>query len=551
MARMKIDNYAVAATPRLGFKGWMRWGWRQVTSMRIALILLLMLAVGAIPGSILPQAPREPVGAAQFVKDNGWWGQFLYKAGFLDVYGSAWFTAIYVLLFLSLIGCIIPRCIAHFRAMRAPLAPAPSRLDRYRPRAAGEASDTPADAVGRAVAELRPRKGWLGAITGYRYRIDERRGVGSEAARGETQLALAAEKGHIRELGNLLFHVSIVGILCSVAFGAAFIYRGQAVIVEGRSFTNSVVAYDTFSSGRLFNEDSLVPFTLRHDEFHAKFSLSGRPEDFAADVTLTEPGKDPVQSTIRVNSPLGVGHTNIYLQGNGYAPDLTFTDADGNVAFSGPVIFIPKDGNYTSTGVVKVPDVTSGEQVGLKATLYPTAVGEGVAVQSIHPDLSNPVIVFTAYTGDLGLDDGTPQNVYKLDETRLSPVRVDGAVLPALFTITPGETVELPDGLGSVTWNGTPRYAAFDIRADPSLPFLLFFAICALSGLTLSLFGARRRIWIIATVSGDDAAGSLSAGTVLVTGAALAPPHDTAKAKAELERAMAAAKHNDKQEEES
>ena len=154
--------------------------------MRIALILLLMLAVGAIPGSILPQAPREPVGAAQFVKDNGWWGQLLYKAGFLDVYGSAWFTAIYVLLFISLIGCIIPRCVAHFRAMRAPLAAAPSRLDRYRPRAVGEASDTPADAVGRAVAQLRPREGWLGAITGYRYRVDERTKQGRDAtgARG-------------------------------------------------------------------------------------------------------------------------------------------------------------------------------------------------------------------------------------------------------------------------------------------------------------------------------------------------------------------------------
>ena len=243
-----------------------------------------------------------------------------------------------------------------------------------------------------------------------------------------------------------------------------------------------------------------------------------------------------MQSTIKVNSPLGVGHTNIYLQGNGYAPDLSFTDADGNVAFAGPVIFIPKDSMYTSTGVVKVPDVTSGEQVGLKATLYPTAVGQGTDYQSFHPDLTNPVIVFTAYTGDLGLDDGVPQNVYKLDETHLSPVRGDDGQ-QAVLAITPGETVDLPGGLGSLTWNETPRYAAFDIRADPSLPFLLFFAICALSGLTLSLFGARRRIWIIATVS------ALDPTVTLVNGAALAPPHDLQKAKAELERAMAAASH--------
>ncbi|MCR6712427.1 MAG: cytochrome c biogenesis protein ResB [Demequina sp.] len=528
MARVKLDNYALPEAPRLGFRGWLRWMWRQVTSMRVALILLLFLALGAIPGSILPQAPREPVKAAQFVRDNGWWGQFLEKAGFLDVYGSAWFTAIYVLLFASLIGCIIPRCIAHYRDMRAPVTPAPSRLDRYEPRASGEATGEPGDAVGRIAKELRPNPSFWGTFTGYRVRVDVRE------KRGQTQTALAAEKGHIRELGNLVFHVALIGILCSVAYGAAFIYRGQAIIVEGDTFTNSVVAYDTFSSGRLFNEDSLEPFTLRLDEFHADFSLSGRPESFAADVTLTEPGQQPRQEVIKVNHPLGVNGANIYLQGNGYAPDLTFTDADGNVAYSGPVIFIPKDSFYTSTGVVKVPDVTSGEQVGIKATLYPTAVGEGTDWASIHPDPTNPVIVFTAYTGDLGLDDGVPQNVYKLDETHLSPVRGDDGQ-QAVMAIKPGETVELPDGLGSLTWNDTPRYAAFDIRADPSLPFLLFFAVCALLGLSLSLFGARRRIWVIATVGEGEAPVSL------VTGAVLAPAHDAAKSAAELRRAMAAA----------
>jgi cytochrome c biogenesis protein len=145
------------------------------------------------------------------------------------------------------------------------------------------------------------------------------------------------------------------------------------------------------------------------------------------------------------------------------------------------------------------------------------------------------VIVFTAYTGDLGLDDGVPQNVYKLDETHLSPVRGEDGQR-AVMAIKPGETVELPDGSGSLTWNDTSRYAAFDIRADPSLPFLLFFAVCALLGLSLSLFGARRRIWIVATVDARE-----DGQVTLVTGAALAPAHDSVKTAAELRRAMAAA----------
>ena len=528
MARVKLDNYALPQAPRLGVRGWLRWMWRQVTSMRVALILLLLLALGAIPGSVLPQSPREPVKAAQFVADNGWWGQFLAKAGFLDVYGSAWFTAIYVLLFASLIGCIIPRCVAHYRDLRAPVAPAPSRLDRFEPTATGEAAGEPQDAVARVAAALRPTPGFWGTFTGYRVRIDERERSGVQ------QVALAAQKGHIRELGNLLFHVSLIGILISVGLGAALTYRGQAIIVEGRTFTNSVVAYDTFSSGRLFNESSLEPFTLTLDQFHSDFSVSGRPKTFAADVTLAEPGAAPRQATIKVNYPLGVAGANIYLQGNGYAPTMTFTDADGNVAFSGPVIFIPKDATYTSTGVVKVPDVTSGEQVGIRATLYPTAIGDGTEFESLHPALTNPVIVFTAYTGDLGLDNGVPQNVYKLDETHLSPVRGEDGQ-QAVFAIAPGQTVELPGGLGTLTWNDTSRYAAFDIRADPSLPFLLSFAILALGGLALSLFGARRRVWVIAT-PGDG-----EAPVTLVTGAVLAPPHDSVKTASELARAMAAA----------
>lgn len=528
MARVKLDNYALPEAPRLGLRGWLRWIWRQVTSMRVALILLLLLALAAIPGSVLPQAPREPAKAAQFLENNGWWAESLQRAGFLDVYGSAWFTAIYVLLFASLIGCIIPRCFAHYRAMREPVSPAPSKLDRYEISAAGETSDVPSDSVGRIATALRPNPGFWGTFTGYRVRVDERK---------NGAVALAAEKGHIRELGNLIFHVSLVGILICVGFGAALTYRGQAIIVEGRSFTNSVVAYDSFESGRLFREESLEPFTLRLDEFHSQFSLGGRPESFAADVTLTEPGREPREATIKVNSPLNVAGANIYLQGNGYALDLTFTDAGGNVAFSGPVIFLPQDGFYTSTGVLKVPDVSTGEQVGIKATLYPTAVGEGTEYMSLHPDPTNPVIVFTAYTGDLGLDDGVPQNVYKLDETHLSPVRGEDGQ-QAVLALKEGERVELPDGVGTLTWNDTLRYAALDLRADPSLPFLLGFSISALLGLALSLFGARRRIWVIASPA--PASGDKERPATLVQGAALAPPHDTVKTTAEMELAMAA-----------
>lgn len=524
MARVKLDNYAVPEAPRLGFRGWLRWIWRQVTSMRVALILLLLLALAAIPGSILPQWPQDAAATQQFLDNNPFWGPVLDATGFLDVFGSAWFTAIYLLLFASLIGCIAPRALHHWRELRTPVAATPSRLDRYEP-ASGSSPLSVDDAVEAARATLRPRAGWVGALTGYRVRTDRRE---------DGAVALAAETGHVRELGNLVFHAALVGVLLAMAAGNLLTYRGQAIIVEGRSFTNAVIAYDSFESGRLFSPSQLEPFTLRLDGFDAAFDETGRPLDFEAHVTLTEPGTTPVEDTIAVNHPLEVDGAKIYLQGNGYAPVLTVRDSAGEVAFSGPVVFLPQDAAYTSGGVVKVPDVSEGEQMGFKATLYPSAVQGPFAIASVHPDPANPVIAFNVYTGDLGLDSGVPQNVYRLDESQLSPVQ-DAEGLPVTLTMGVGETVELPDGLGTVTFEAIPRFVALDLRADPSLPWLLAAAVLTLLGLATSLFASRRKVWLVVREE---------AGTTVVTGAAYAPAHDAGVATV-LTRVMDAATGRD------
>jgi cytochrome c biogenesis protein len=509
--RIAVDNYAVAAVPRLGWSGWGRWFWRQVTSMRVALILLLLLAIAAIPGSVLPQWPQDAAATRAFVDDHSFWGPTLDTLGLLDVFGSAWFTAIYLLLFASLIGCIVPRTAAHYRALRTPVSSAPRSLARYSVQETMQVASAQA-AIDTARSTLRPEPRWWGAMSGYRVRVDHRDGPSGP------ELALAADKGHVREIGNLLFHVALVGILIAVAMGSVLMHRGQAIIVEGRSFTNAVVAYDTFESGALFDPANLSPFILSFDSFEARFEDGGRPQSFQANVTLTEPGLAPRVADIQVNRPLQVDGGKIYLQGNGYAPSLTIRDSEGNVAHAGPVPFLPQDSFYTSAGVVKVPDVTSGPQVGIKATLLPTAIIDGEGARSVHPEPANPAIFFSIYTGDLGLDEGVPQNVYVLDESRLSPVR-DGNGDIAVIAIGLGETVELPDGLGTMTWEELPRFVALDLRADPSLPWLLVFSILSLVGLGMSLFGSRRRLWIVTRVTD---------GTTVVTGAAYAPLHDEA-----------------------
>src|SRR3954451_6824857 len=97
------------AQPKLGFTGWLRWFWRQLTSMRTALFLLLLLAIAAVPGSLVPQRSSDPNGVTQYFATNPDLAPFLDKLQAFDVYSSAWFSSIYILLFISLIGCVIPR----------------------------------------------------------------------------------------------------------------------------------------------------------------------------------------------------------------------------------------------------------------------------------------------------------------------------------------------------------------------------------------------------------------------------------------------------------
>ncbi|GAA1716371.1 cytochrome c biogenesis protein ResB [Isoptericola hypogeus] len=489
--------------PTLGWRGMLRWTWRQLTSMRVALMLLMLLAVAAVPGSVLPQRGQDPAAVLEYLGDHPTTGEWLDRFGFFDVYSSAWFSAIYLLLFVSLVGCIVPRTLVHARNLRGRPPRTPARFDRFPATASATTAASPGAVVDAAATLLR---GPLRRLPTFR--VD----VGAEEPRRgrPATRTVAAERGYLRETGNLLFHLALLGLLVSVALGQLLHYRGQAIVTEGRGFANAVVDYDTFESGAWFSPSSLVPFSMTLDEFDSEFASDtvafAQARDFTAHVTVTEPEGDQHAETIKVNHPLNVDGSKIYLQGNGFAPEITVEDGEGQVAFSGRVPFLPEDQMYTSRGVVKVPDVSPGqEQIGLVGYFLPTAVvAEDGSARSVFPQPNNPLLVLEVYRGDLGLDEGVPQNVYRLDTASLTPsVEEDGST--AKILVRPGETVELPDGLGSVTLaEDVPRYVALDLRHDPSLAFVLTFSLLALAGLAVSLFTPRRRVWVRAWVQADD-----------------------------------------------
>ena len=479
---------AKPAPPDIGALGMLRWAWRQLTTMRTALILLLILALASIPGSLLPQRIQDPAQVTQYIEDNPRIGPFLDAVQLFDVYASVWFAAIYILLMVSLVGCVLPRSKQHYKAMRQAPPPAPRRLSRMPGYRAFTASGTAEDMLTAAEARLKK--------LGYR-----------TTRRGD---AVSAERGYLRETGNLLFHICLLGVTVTMAVGALIGYSGQRILVEGETFTNSLVAYDSFEPGSYFSADRLDDYRLRLNSFDASFDDTaagnqfGQPRAFNADVTTIQNGQETDHS-LRVNEPIRIDGSRVYLTGNGYAPVITVRDGEGNVTYSGPVVFLPQDGVYTSRGVVKVPDA-SPDQLGFVGILLPTASqNEKGELVSQFAELRNPYLVMNVFAGDLGLDAGVAQSVYELDTDNLDQLAgPDGQ--PLQLYLKPGETTELPDGLGSVELEEIKRYVALDIRHDPTQGIMLAFTIFLLAGLGLSLFVPRRRMWVRAADTGDGVA---------------------------------------------
>jgi len=455
----------------------MRWLWRQLTSMRIALILLFLLALASIPGSIFPQRGTSPLRVNEFLKDNPTTGPILDQFYMFDVFASPWFASIYLLLFISLTGCVLPRAVDHYKELRSQPPAAPRNLSRL-PVHLQWQSNVPTTQVVSETATAWKKRGW-------------------RVRQGEDWLS--AEKGYARETGNLLFHLSLLVLLVAVGYGGAVGYRGTVIVREDAGFANNVTQYDTFAPGRMFAADDLPPFSFELKEFEATFQRGGQqngaPRAFRAEVIVKDdPKSEPRPVTIEVNHPLRTSGITVYLVGHGFAPEFTVRDASGKVVWEDAAVFLPQDSAFTSSGVVKVPDTVP--QIGLQGFFLPTVSEDFTnGPVSKFPAADDPEVYLSAWQGDLGLDSGMPQSVYRIDTENMERIGIE--------ELAPGETWNLPNSAGTVEFTGYRQWASFVITKDPGKGWALGAAIASIVGLSLSLLIPRRRAWLRATSSGD------------------------------------------------
>ena len=461
--------------------------WRALTSMGTALVLLFLLALGAVPGALLPQRSLNESKVQEYLAQHTIIGPWLDRLQFFDVFSSFWFTAIYVLLFISLVGCLTPRMIEHAKSLRAVPVPAPRNLSRLPKYAAADVAATPEHAAATISGRL---KGWR--------RVTRQTGEGVE---------VAAEKGYLREFGNIVFHFSLLGLLVAIAVGKLFGYEGNVIVVAngGPGFCSaSPAAFDSFRAGNSVDGTSLYPMCLKVNDFQAHYLPSGQALSFASDIEY-QAGADLAAGTWRpyrleVNHPLRIGGDRVYLQGHGYAPTFTVTFPDGQQRTQ-TLQWRPDDQHtLLSSGVIRVdppggmyPDASERRkhQLAIMGLFAPTAELDGTLLSSSFPAANDPAVAIDIYRGDTGLDTGRPQSLFTLDPRLIEQKRLTKV---KRTNLRQGEEVKLDDGT-VVRFDGATPFVNLQVSHDPGQVWVLVFAMSMMGGLLVSLIVRRRRVW--------------------------------------------------------
>ncbi|CAM3953280.1 cytochrome c biogenesis protein ResB [Smaragdicoccus niigatensis] len=482
--------------PPLWQRAWalVRNTWRGLTSMRTALALLFLLALGAIPGAVLPQRSLNRQKVDQYLATSQTLGPWMDRLQLFDVFSSFWFTSIYALLFISLIGCILPRALDQAKTLGAPLVAAPRNLSRLPKHFETTVAATPDEVAETAAKRLR---GWRTAI-----HRDPSRSVHA----GE--VTVSAEKGYLHELGNLLFHFALVGLLAALAAGKMLYYEGNVIVIADGGpgvCSTAPAAFDTFRAGNLVDGTGLTPICITVDSFKADYLENGQAEMFTAKIRYQQ-GDDLATGTwrpdtLQVNHPLRVAGDRVYLQGHGFAPTFTVIYPNGQTRTE-TLQWMPESATtFLSSGVHRF-DPPGGmypndferrkHQIAVEGLFAPSAVFDGKILSSGFPAMISPAVAVDIYLGDTGLDTGRPQGLFTLDRTLIDDGRL---VKQARVNLRPGETATLSDG-SIVRFDGAKEFVNLQVSHDPSQVWVLVSALTLMTGLLGSLLIKRRRLWV-------------------------------------------------------
>ncbi len=274
-------------------------------------------------------------------------------------------------------------------------------------------------------------------------------------------IEISAEKGYLREFGNIVFHFSLLGLLVAVAGGQAVRLRGQrhrdrrrrARLLLGLPGGVRLVPRRQHRRRHLAGPDLPAGQRLRR-----QLSADRAGHRRSPPTSTTRPAHDLAAGTWRpyrleVNHPLRVSGDRIYLQGHGYAPTFTVTFPDGQTRSADRAVAPRRPAHpavlgrdaVRPAGRARYPDAAAARastRSRSRACSRPTEQLHGTLLSSSFPALNDPAVAVDIYRGDTGLDTGRPQSLFTLDPRLIEQKRLTkaGAGQPARRSSRPGST---------------------------------------------------------------------------------------------------------------
>ena len=295
------------------------WLWGTLTSIRLTVFLLLILAAVAVIGTVVPQ--NQPLD--QYARRFGEvWGELLWRGGFTRVYFSLWFLGPISLLAVNILACVVhglPRAVK--RSLK-PLTVEAALTLPERGRVTWPAGVDPQPLVSATLSRELGR------------------------CRQETfqdQKIYFLERGRCRPVGPYLIHVALLLILAGGLIGKFWGVDGRLAIDQGE-------VAGAFQVGPRVEKP--LNFQVRLDKFQVSFyEPGGSPKEFRSDLTFIKDGREISRATCRVNAPVSFG-------------GLTFYQSSYGSQATGPVRLRVQQGDLSQT--VELPyrrpvDLAGGE----------------------------------------------------------------------------------------------------------------------------------------------------------------------------------------------
>jgi cytochrome c biogenesis protein len=264
------------------------WLWGALTSIRLTVFLLLILAALAVIGTVVPQNQPQNL---YFSRYGQVWGELLWRGGFTGVYFSPWFLGPISLLALNILACVVHGLPQAVRRALQPLTVETALTLPERGQITWPAGVDPQPLVGAALSREFGR-----------YRRETL----------PDQEVYLLERGRCRPVGPYLIHVALLLILAGGLIGKFWGVDGQLPIDQGE-------VASAFQVGPRMEKP--LNFQVRLDKFQVSYYEPGSsPKEFRSDLTFLQDGREVFRATCRVNEPVSFGGLTFYQSSYGSQP---------------------------------------------------------------------------------------------------------------------------------------------------------------------------------------------------------------------------------------